>query len=199
MRNGLKLIAAVVVASLFSGSALAQDQSAGKPGPIVPLKVQIVVSRYEGEKKVSSLPYTLAVNANDGLMNNGRYNPFNIARLRTGAKVPIPSMAQPKESPLQGPMGPVTYQSIGTNIDCTARSLDDGRFFVDISIEDTSIYTDGKTAPGVAKLPDIPSFRTFQSSNAVILKDGQSTQFTVAADKISGDITKVDVTVTVVK
>jgi hypothetical protein len=204
MKKMLMLMSAVVVVSLFSGGAQAQEKTQAQEkllsGAIVPLKVQIVVSRYEGEKKVSSLPYTLAVNANDGaITQDGRFTPYNVARLRTGAKVPIPSMAPPKDSPIQGPMGPVTYQSIGTNIDCTARSMADGRYRVDISIEDTSVYTDGKTAPGVAKLPDIPSFRTFQSSNAVILKDGQSTQFTVAADKISGDITKVDVTVTVVK
>src|SRR5207247_8187997 len=105
----------------------------------------------------------------------------------------------PKESPVQGPMGPVTYQSIGTNIDCTARSTDDGRFRVDISIEDTSVYADGQTAQGTPKLHDIPSFRTFQSSNTVILKDGQSTQFTASADKISGEVTKIDVTQTGVK
>jgi hypothetical protein len=200
MKKTLMLMSAVVVASLFGGSALAQDQSAGKPVPLVPLKVQIVISRYEGEKKVSSLPYTLAVNANDGVVDrNGHFTPFSHAQLRTGGSVPIPSIAPPKESPIQGAMGPVTYKNIGTNIDCSAHTLDDGRFRVDISIEDTSIYADGKTAPGVTKIADIPSFRTFQSSNAVILKDGQSSQFTVAADKISGDITKVDVTVTVVK
>jgi hypothetical protein len=194
----------VALTGVCSSGASAQDKPASPAvvhsKPLVPLKVQIVVSRYEGEKKVSSLPYTLAVNANDGfVMADGRFGPFNVARLRTGAQVPVPSIAPPKESPIQGAMGPVTYKNIGTNIDCWAQSLDDGRFRVDISIEDTSVYADGKTAEGVAKINDIPSFRTFQSSNAVILKDGQSSQFTVAADKISGDITKVDVTVTVVK
>jgi hypothetical protein len=67
------------------------------------------------------------------------------------------------------------------NIDCTAQSTDDGRFRVDISIEDTSVYSDGQTAEGVAKMSDIPSFRTFQTSNTVILKDGQSSEFTAAA------------------
>ncbi len=197
MRKILMFVSSIVISGMFSSSAQAQEKLSGA---IVPLKVQIVVSRYEGEKKVSSLPYTLAVNANDGIISgDGRFNPFSVARLRTGAQVPVPSIAPPKESPIQGAVGPVTYQKIGTNIDCTARSLDDGRFRVDISIEDTSVYADGKTAEGVARIPNIPSFRTFQSSNAVILKDGQSTQFTVAADKIAGDVTKVDVTITVVK
>ncbi len=193
----------VVVTSLFGFVALAQDQhssGAQKAAPLVPLKVQIVMSRYQGEKKLSSLPYTLTVNANDGFITaEGSFNPFTIARLRTGASVPIPSMTTPKEVSAAGPMGPVQYKAIGTNIDCTARSIDEGRFRVDISIEDTSVYSEGQTAEGAPKLNEIPSFRTFQSSNTVILKDGQSTQFIAAADKISGEVTKVDVTVTVVK
>jgi Bacterial type II and III secretion system protein len=195
------LMSAVVILTLFSSVVPAQEQAPGPPKakPLVPLKVQIVVSRYQGEKKVSSLPYTLTVNANDGVsMLTGQFEP-RVARLRTGASVPVPSMAPPKDSPVQGPMGPVQYKAIGTNIDCTAQSTDDGRFRVDISIEDTSVYSEGQTAQGVAKMSDIPSFRSFQTSNAVILKDGQSTEFTAAADRITGEVTKVDVTLTVVK
>jgi hypothetical protein len=196
------LMSTALVTALFgaAGSAAQDPQSGGpKAGPLIPLKVQIVVSRYQGEKKVSSLPYTLTVNANDGFISaDGRFNPFKVAQLRTGASVPVPALASPKEGPM-GPMGPVQYKAIGTNIDCTAQSTADGRFRVDISIEDTSVYSEGQTAQGVAKLDDIPSFRTFQSSNSVILKDGQSAQFTAAADRINGEVTKVDVTVTVVK
>jgi hypothetical protein len=36
-------------------------------------------------------------------------------------------------------------------------------------------------------------------SNTLLLKDGQSAQLTSAADKISGEVLKVDVTLTVVK
>jgi hypothetical protein len=201
---------AIVVTTLLGGSAGAQEQSASQlpkvPTPaiqtkaLVPLKVQIVLSRFQGEKKVSSLPYTLVVNANDGeLTPGGRFAPFTVARQRTGAEVPVTTLAAPKESPVQGPMGPVSYHAIGTNIDCFAYSLDGDRFKLDIAIEDTSVYAEGQAAQGVAKLIDIPSFRTFQSKNTVILKDGQSSQFTAATDKISGEMTRVDVSVTVVK
>jgi hypothetical protein len=175
-----------------------------KLGPITPLKVQIVVARYQGDKKVSSVPYTLAINANDGfIVPTGEFLPNGgPARLRTGASIPIRSLAVPKEvSDLTGvgPVGPVSYKDIGTKIDCVAHSTDDGRYRVRISIEDTSVHSDGQTAAGAPKLDDIPSIRTFQSSNTVILKDGESTQFSSWADKISGDITKVDVTLTVTK
>ncbi len=48
-------------------------------GPLVPLDVQVVVNRYQGDKRVSSLPYTLAVNANDR----------TISSIRMGARVPV--------------------------------------------------------------------------------------------------------------
>jgi hypothetical protein len=200
VRALISTLALTAGAALFVGDATAQDASALlKVGSIVPLKVLIVVSRYQGEKKVSSLPYTLLVNANDlDTAFPGMQNP-RVVRLRTGASVPVPSMASPKETPIQGPMGPVQYKAIGTNIDCSARSTDDGRFRLDISIEDTSVYSEGQTAQGVPKFSDIPSFRTFQTNNSLILKDGQSTEFTAAADRITGDVTKVAVTVTVVK
>lgn len=201
------LISAVMVT--FATTLVASGQSAMDPvvapqkvGSIVPLKVTVVVSRYQGEKKVSSLPYTLLVNANDavlGTMGNMIGPEMRVARLRTGASVPVPSMAQPKESPVQGPVGPVQYKPIGTNIDCSARSTDDGRFRLDISIEDSSVYSEGQSAQGVPKFDGVPSFRSFQTSNALILKDGQSSEFTAAADRITGDVTKVVVTVTVVK
>ena len=194
-------ISTVVAAALCAGGVAAQDQPSPvqKVGGLVPLKVLIVISRYQGEKRVSTLPYTLSVNANDGAPQmNGEFV-STMARLRTGASVPVPSMGTPKESPIVGPVGPVQYKSIGTNIDCRARSTDDGRFRVDISIEDTSVYGEGQTAQGAPSMKDIPSFRTFQTSNAVILRDGQSTEFTAAADRITGDVTKVAVTVTVIK
>ena len=205
MKSCIRILMSTVIASaaivLGPSLAAAQQQASGiaKVGDLVPLKVVIVVSRYQGEKKVSSLPYTLLVNANDLDQElPGMQNP-HVARLRTGASVPVPSMASPKGTPVQGPFGPVQYKSIGTNIDCSARSTDDGRFRLDISIEDSSVYAEGQSAQGVPKFSDIPSFRSFQTSNALILKDGQSTEFTAAADRITGDVTKVVVTVTVVK
>ncbi len=54
------------VAALVSGSLFAQDKPAEKAKRVgTPLRVQTVISRYQGEKKVSSLPYTLMVSADD--------------------------------------------------------------------------------------------------------------------------------------
>ena len=198
--------AAFAALTLFAFAGIAEAQAAANTptpnsafrsaGPLTPLKVQIVISRFQGDKKVSNLPYMIAVNANDGTIDPmGQYIPHGgPARLRMGAEVPVMNISFPKDLPGARPTGPVQYRHVGTNIDCTAHSTGDGRFRLTISIEDSSVYAEGQTAQGVTKLEDIPSFRSFQSSNTVILKVGQSTQFTAAADRINGEVTTIDVT-----
>jgi hypothetical protein len=161
---------------------------------LVPLSIELVVSRYQGEKKISSLPYSLAVNANDSA-------PGGVCQLRMGARVPVPSIVAPKPNPNSpgGPMpGPVNYQEIGTNIDCSARTLDDGRFQLRITVEDTSVYTNiqDTTTPTVEQMP---VFRTFRSTNTLVLRDGQARDFNAAADRVSGEVVRIGVTLRVVK
>jgi hypothetical protein len=43
------------------------------------------------------------------------------------------------------------------------------------------------------------ALRTFQVSNSVVLRDGQTRQFTAATDRVSGEIVRIDVTLRVVK
>jgi hypothetical protein len=85
----------------------------------------------------------------------------------------------------------VVYKDVGTSIDCTATKLDDGRFRLDISLEDSSLTADGQGA-GVPFAKGIPQFRSFRMA-------GQTAQLTTATEKASGEITKVDVTLNVVK
>jgi len=51
--------------------------------------------------------------------------------------------------------------------------------------------------PGLAK--GNPSIQSFRANESLLLRDGQSLQFTTATDKVTGDVMKVDVTLTVVK
>ena len=44
-----------------------------------------------------------------------------------------------------------------------------------------------------------PVFRSIRLSNVLLLKDGQTEQMSSATDKFSGDVVKVDVTLTVMK
>ena len=181
--------------TVFAVSAvalLAFGVAAGAQEPsrvVTPLRIQIVLSKYQGEKKVSSLPYTITVNAADPRSANNR------ASLRMGAQVPIVTMARPGGN-ADAPLTPtVQYRDVGTSIDCTANAIDDGRFKLDLGIEDSSV--DAGQSP--SSTSSHPAFRSFRSNNTLLLKDGQTTQFTTATDKVSGEVVKVDVTLTVVK
>ena len=84
MRTSVPAITAAVALALSTGIAVrAQDpgQSVAPKTAVVPLKVQIVITRFQGDKKVSSLPYTLSVVANDPRGTG--------SSLRMGAQVPI--------------------------------------------------------------------------------------------------------------
>ena len=53
-------------------------------GDIAPLRLQLTISRYQGDKKISSLPYSLSVSTQPGLswLTRMRSCPWASARLR---------------------------------------------------------------------------------------------------------------------
>ena len=174
-------------------------------GVVIPLDVQLVVSRYQGDKKVSSLPYSLSVNA---------VHPsalVQVAQLRMATQIPLPAMAEARTQdgkPLSQVTGlsgggPVQYKEIGTFIDAQAKALAPGRFELHVSVSDTSLYkapAGAQTASG-ERIEDIglPLLRTFTASNDIVLGDGQTKQFMLATDRISGETLRVDVTLRVGK
>jgi hypothetical protein len=191
----LQTIAIVCAITLSSTvSARTQDKAAAPPVvrvPVVvhtpeavtPLKVQVVIGRYQGEKKLSSMPYTLTMNAGGH------------ANIRMGTKIPVMMLAMtnvPKDAPAGGP---VQYQDVGTNIDCSATEVEGGRYALSISIDDSSVYPDDQAGSTKGN----PSFRSFRAGNTMVLKHGETGQFTSATDKVTGETVKVDVTLTVVK
>ena len=193
-------ILTLVLAFALASTAIASTQEKEKPAApapkvamdptnVTPLKVQIVIARYQGEKKISSMPYTLTMNAN------------NRANLRMGTKIPImmvsaaPDVKTPDGKPIPQ-IGPIQYQDVGTNIDCGSTAVSDGRFMLNITVDDSSIYPDEQPSGGSK---GNPSFRSFRATNTMVLKNGETGQFTTATDKITGETVKVDVTLTVVK
>jgi hypothetical protein len=154
----------------------------------VPLKIQLVISRTAGEKKVSSLPYTLWVTAN----GRGETN------LRMGVQVPVPQRLVKEGEPA---VQSYSYRDVGTNIDCTAVTAADGWFNVTITLNDSAIQFDAGEAarPGAGTLSGLPSFRNFTSRFSILLKDGQTAEYTSATDPVSGEVLKVDVTLNVLK
>jgi hypothetical protein len=169
---------------------------AAKPAP-TPLKLDVVLSRVQGEKKVSSMPFTL------WMLSSGA----NVS-LRMGVDVPVgssvvtsgnESAAGSRTTTVSSTTNRVEFRNVGTSIDCWINSAPDGRYAVDLRIQDSSIFaTDADTRPPL-KLADPMAFRTFTFSNQQLMRDGQTLQWASAPDKFTGEVLRVDTTLTVVK
>ncbi len=186
-----KCFAVLAVSIALAAPAWAQEQKATPASTLASstLKVHVLLSHYQGDKKVSSLPYDLMVLTDERNRNFGR------ATLRLGTQVPITTMAR-QSNEASAPLVPtVQYRDVGTNIDCIVTALEDGRFKVDLTIEDSSI----DAAPAGASGTTHPSFRSFRASDSMLLRDGQTVQSSNGTDRVNADVWKVDVTLTVVK
>ena len=202
MTNPFSMIVALFMAAGASGAA--QDKPVPPPapatapqqtftGPRIPLKVQFLLSRYQGEKKIISLPYTV------GVLSNGPKT-----SLRFGIQVPITTTvfgAATSGGAAVIPQSSYTYKDIGTNIDCQASDAGAGQYSLTVTISDSSLHLDQTSGPN--KQPqivrDVPAFRSFNATFSMLLREGQTMQYASATDPISGEVMRVDVTLTLAK
>ena len=185
----LLLLAALCVQS---PRLLAQEKSQDKPKseekakPSVPIKVQIVFTEFDGDKKISSMPYSFVVIADEKV--GGYYS----TTLRTGVRVPIELDSKDQK---------ITYLDIGSNIDCGIRTEDDGRFHLYLTFDRSALYPN-KSAEGerlVANPGGQPLVRQFRASENLILKDGQTSESLLSTDPHSGHTLRVSVTINLQK
>lgn len=154
---------------------------------ITPVRVQVVISEYDGEKRIGSLPYTLLLNADP---RGGK-----VSSIRMGVRVPIAT----------GNAGMnVNYESLGTDIDGWVSPQDDGRFALHLNVQRQSAYrppTAQKSAEAAGNevIGPQPVIQQFKTELQLLMRDGQTIQSTVATDPVSGRVSKVDVTLNVLK
>lgn len=189
--------ALVAMAGLGAPVRMAAQQPAGQSAkPIIPVKVEVVLSRFDSEnKKTSSLPFSLYVNINE--LQDPRFPNTRRTSVRMGVDVPVGSVTSTSTQGVSTTRP--EYRNVGTNIDCGGVTLDDGRFRLDLSITDSSIFSADQNTRVMPRVADPSAFRTFSTSNTVTVKEGQTLQFAMATDKISGEVLKVDVTVMTIR
>jgi hypothetical protein len=162
------------------------EEKTDKPSkPTVTLKLQIVFVKYHGEKKIGSFPYTLAVNSDD-----------RVSKVKSGLQVPLMVMANNAPTWM--------FKDVATSIQCTANALDDGRFKLYLTTEQSWLHSasdesGAKKAVNGNGAFEPPILRNFYSDVALIMRDGQTTQFTAATDPVNGDVTKIEATLNVLK
>jgi hypothetical protein len=164
--------------------------------PSTPVKLQIVLSEYDGAKKIAYLPYTMPVIVSG--KPNGAYS-----TLRIGVKVPV-TTADSKSGGTQ-----IQYIDVGTSIDARVAHADDGKYQVDLRVDRSSLYVDARDkdnkivgkewTDGEAPPTTEPIVRQYRGDVGMFLREGQPAEATVATDPLNGHVFKVEVTLNAVK
>jgi hypothetical protein len=167
-----------------------QSQTQDRVEKRTPLKLQIVFTKFDGERKVKSLPYTLLTSAGPVVQ---------WAKLRMGSRVPV----------YTGKEGGLQYIDVGTYIDSwIVGPAEDGRFRVQFTLERSWVEGDVPvvvertgTEQGEKSPPQFrePVIRQFKSDLNLVMHDDQTVESTLATDPLSGKVIKVTVTLSVVK
>lgn len=161
------------------------------------LRVQVVFTEYDGEKKMSSLPYMLLVSAPEGRGGDK-------SSIRMGLRVPIVTGSFKSGSESAPVNQQFTYIDVGSNLDAWANKEENGRFNLRLNLERSSAYSPsgGQKASAISGnevLVSQPVIQQFRTEVNLFVRDGQTIQSTLATDPVSGRVTKVEVTVNVVK
>lgn len=182
----------------------AYGQATNPPPPPAPLPIQaaqvdVVLARYQGEKKTSSLPFTLMLSAGPRT---------GTVSIRMGVDVPVgtstSNVTQTTNAQSGNPRAVETtkavteYRSIGTSIDSYVNRVDESNYTVFVNVSDSSLFSaePGKVPSGIT---DPAAFRTFSTQNSLPMKDGQTRIFGIATDKVTGETLKIEVKLTILK
>lgn len=167
-----------------------------KAEPSTPVKLLIVLSEYDGTKKIANLPYTMPLIVGD--KPSGAYS-----TLRIGVKVPVKT-GESKTGDTQ-----IQYIDVGTSIDARVSHADGGKYQVDLKVDRSSLYVaargqDGKVfgkewSGGEAPPTTDPIVRQYRGDVGMSLREGQTSEGTVATDPLTGHIFKVEVTLNMAK
>ena len=147
----------------------------------MPVKVQIVFTEFDGEKKISSMPYAFTMLTDE---KSGGYG----TNFRTGIRIPIE---------IDGKDQKTTYMDVGSNIDCNVKPEEDGRFLVHLIFDRSALYPN-KSSEGerlVAEPNGQPLIRQFRTNESLLLKDGQTSEIVMSTDPLNGHTMRVSVTI----
>jgi hypothetical protein len=191
MKRLRSLLVIWTVLAGFLAPLSAQEKSDAKP-PTATLKVQVTIAELDGEKKVANLPYTYFVRTSEG----GPGSPWT--KLRVGSRIPV---YVGKENDMQ-------YIDVGTSIDSRATTSEPGRFDLSLNLERSWVEGDllvpmekatAQSTDAHAGPFHVPIIRQFKTELNLAMRDGQTTQSTLATDPLSGKVTSITVTMNVVK
>jgi hypothetical protein len=197
MRTGSVQIASLLLLGILSPAVLAQDKPKTDDRTKVevqttPIKVQIVFTEFEGDKKIKSLPYVMYMNAPDSSELRAGWVKFRI-----GSRLPV----YVGKNEMQ-------YMDVGTNVDARSAYTGDGHVLLQMTLERS--WVEGEVSVPMTKSDSSPSdpsgghfqepiVRGFKSELDLKLREGQPVESNMATDPISGRVLKVEISFAVVK
>ena len=190
MKRMLAAILVLVAGAVVTSRAMAEEVSelsttekkaAGTPDL---LRVEVVISRYEGEKQISNAPYHFLVPADR----------TRRADVKMGVEVPVRVTTFPGgEGSGASPVARYQYRNVGTNISCVAHAPADGFYLLNLMVETSSVFTGREGRSGGPELVENPLFNSFLVTLDPLLRDGQRAQAVASTDPVTGDVVKIDV------
>lgn len=157
-------------------------------GPLHLLRVDVVMSRFDGERRISEAPYSILVSS-DGKK----------AELKMGVEVPIAvtRLLSRDEGADHGPVTSFQYRNVGANFVCSAQPKGEGVYQLRLMAETSSIpeAPAGDHAPA-AMASDKPRFNTFNVTLTPVLRDGQAVELAMSTDPVTGEVLRIRVALT---
>jgi hypothetical protein len=151
------------------------DQATPEMPPGTPVEIKVLVSEFDGAKKVSTLPYSVRTIA---WANATQYShPTDSMRFDVNVKLPDGS-----------------HSGVNMDIDYGAYDRGGDEFQIPITVSRASV--EPITSSSTSDRPLTPFFR---ASSTVVLRNGQTAEAVAAVDPVTGHVLKVDVTLTVLK
>jgi hypothetical protein len=184
----MKTIALCVIV-LCAIAVPARGQELPPKGPII--RLQIVIERFNNDKKVSSAPYVMSLTPFP--LNRAPGSLGLLGRVRVGVQVPIVTKTQDSSIPT------TVYRDVGTFADCRAEPREDGRYLVQCTLEQSSVFIPPATSTqkAIARTGTAPVIRSFKSDAVLLIGDGQTGQHSAGVDPTTGEQVKVDITLNV--
>jgi hypothetical protein len=186
-------IALVVMCGLLAGvvPAMAQQPAVVAPPDSPTFKVDVAFSRFQGTKRISTMPYSLVV-------NSSQPNNPNSTNLRVGVDAPTGRTISSTQN------GVTTtapeYKYVGTNIDCWITDRNTPTYEVHLNLQDYSLASqaNGDTSTSASTRFDL-AIRRFGVSNTLTMRDGQTIEFSVGTDPVTGETIRASVTIAALK
>lgn len=184
----LALAVCLAAPEVLSAEEASSSQAPRLRAPAHLLRIDVVMSRYDGDRLLNEAPYSFLVSA-DGKKTE----------VKMGVEVPIAVTRYAAQG--EGPDGPITsfqYRNVGTNLRCSAVRRAGGYYQLELLAEASSIPGDPSAGNGpTAVATDKPRFSTMNVSLAPVLRGGQSVDVATSTHPVTGESFRIKVKLTV--